>query len=74
MNSQSRVRICQRDLFELTSYYIFSEKLPWQMDAIDFLWKFNRTAAREITLELQKIDLMAQKWIYNIKTNLLYLK
>lgn len=66
MNSDKRTTKSQRYSFKMTSYYMLHERLPWQMDAIEFLWNNNMTEARGITFELQKINLKARKLVYKI--------
>lgn len=66
LNAKKRNKESQRYSFEHTSYYILDKKLPWQMDAIEFLWNFDSVSARNITTELiQKINLGARKSIYS---------
>lgn len=65
MNANKRFSVDQLESFKLTSYDILADKLPWKMDAIEFLWNFDIANAREITFELRKIDLQARKLIHS---------
>lgn len=66
MNAEMRGNDYLTHSFVMTSYYMLHNRLPWEMDAIEFLWNENMEEARGITLELQKIDLKARNVIYKI--------
>lgn len=59
MYGEKRNDFFQHYSFLSSTYYIL-DKLPWDNNAVDYLWSTNMTAAREISLELQNINLKAR--------------